>query len=73
MQDSISSSCCTVNLGSACAQQISASVQPSTGFTVWVGDVLLPSVEIQLGSVIRAGSFTFAGMLSNVAKSWWNF
>ena len=64
----ISSNCCTVNLGSIYAQHISAGVKPNTGSTVWVGNVLLLSVEIWVGSLIRVGYFTFAYTCETLLK-----
>ena len=57
LQDSILSSCGTINIGLFFAWHISASVNPSAGYTVLVHDVLLFSFEIRVGSVICEGSF----------------
>ena len=49
-------------------RHIFAGVNPVTGSTIWVHDVLLSSVEILVGSLIFVDSFTFADTCEMLLK-----
>ena len=62
-----------VKVGSFCARQTSAGVNPSMGCTVWVHAVRLFSFEVysfemHVGRVIHAGSFSDVGVQETFVK-----